>query len=115
MEAAALAMAEAAAEEAAARERNALSGVGLMPLALDAASMSVATDPMDQPSSHVTDDVELLQNLMNLPDDNARNQFLQLLSQQQQQNEQDRKMEEALRMRPRAHYLTISTEGASVV
>ena len=110
MEAAALAMAEAAAEEAAARERNARAGVAQMPLSLEPAAMS--GDPMvDQVVTGATDDVELLQKLMSLPDDNARNQFLQLLTQQEQQHQQQQEMEEALRMRPHTHYLTISTEG----
>ena len=123
-EAAALAMAEAAMHEAAERERLQEYGGGVpMQDAMDAASMYAYGDQMQiaygmdqqqqqqQQQGHAeqlySQDAELLQNLMSMPDDESRNQLLQSLLQQEQQNQ----MAEAARMRPQTHHLTISKEG----
>ena len=86
MEAAALALAEAALEEAAARERHAIEQASApMPAAMDTSVLSGGSnvENMDwlQASNQIqAQEVDLLQNLMSLPDENARNQFLQMLS-----------------------------------
>ena len=119
-EQAALAVAQAALEEAAAQERLRQQRSVQMPVPMmDPSQSSVGNtvqymDPM-QVNNQVAgvQDVDLLQTLLNLPDDNARNQFIQLFSQQQQQ--QQNEMMEAIQTRPEKHYLTISAEGENRV
>ena len=118
-EAAALAMAEAALQEAAERERlqqqrqqQPMGGMASMP-PMDAMDTSFVYHDMHQQQQPYMEqqflgqDAELLQNLMNMPDDESRNQLLQHLLQQ----EQLQQTVEAARMRPQTHHLTISKEG----
>lgn len=110
-EAQALALAEAALFAEAERERRQYEG---MPFdAMDASMMTesdsqLSMDPrINQLGGYGMEEAELLENLMNLPDDESRHQLLQLLQQQEHQQQ----MQESLRMRPERHYLTISKEG----
>jgi hypothetical protein len=125
-EAAALAMAEAAMQEAAERERFEGSA-GMLPDQMDTSSLYAFGGGMDhQPvymeqqqqqqlppggQQFLGQDAELLQNLMSMPDDESRNQLLQSLLQQEQQQQ----MAEAVRARPQTHHLTISREGKILI
>jgi hypothetical protein len=109
-EATALALAKAAFEEAASIERMQQSLVAMPPSRMMSEAMDFSMGNLQQYHDH-QHDVDLLHNLMSLPDEHSRNQFLQLLSQQQQQEQHDHLLE-AMRMRPQKHYLTISKEGA---
>lgn len=116
-EAAALAMAEAAFHEAAERERGDVASMPDAAGAMDTSSMYSYTggnetgyEQQQIPAGvqqFMGQDAELLQNLMSMPDDESRNQFLQSLLQQ----EQEIQLKEAARMRPQTHHLTISREG----
>lgn len=109
-EAQALALAEAALFAEAERDRHQYEG---MPFdAMEASIMTesesqVSMDHHNQLGGYGMQEAELLENLMNLPDDESRHQLLQLLQQQEQQQH----IQESLRMRPDRHYLTISKEG----
>ena len=110
MEAAALALAEVAAREAAARDRgqNAVVNGNRSGGGGDFMDFDNHRRPLQVENQIGASEAELLQHLMSLPDE-ARDQFLQVLS--QQQTSQLQQHINFGRMRPQKHYLTISTEG----
>ncbi|GAX22124.1 hypothetical protein FisN_6Hh373 [Fistulifera solaris] len=113
-EAQALALAEAALFAQAERDRRQYEGIPFD--AMEASMMTesesqLSMDHHNQLGGFGMHEAELLENLMNLPDDESRHQLLQLLQQQEQQQ----LMQESLRMRPERHYLTISKEGTGTI